>query len=92
MARYTMRLMPARWHLSARTSPTAWQAATQRVEASSRFTAHSLVEQESTGVGESQANTSAVTWCWERVNTNLRREEEKEKERKKERGIEVIYS
>lgn len=73
IALYTILVIPACWQRCASTSPTAWHAATQRVEASSLFTAHSLVEQESTGMGELLENTSAVTWCWERLNTSLRR-------------------
>lgn len=73
IALYTILVMPACWQRCASTSPTAWHAATQVVEASSLFTAHSLVEQESTGTRELLENTSAVTWCWERLNTSLRR-------------------
>lgn len=72
IALYTILVMPACWQRCASTSPTAWQAATQFVEASSFFTAHSLVEQESTGIGEQLENTWAVTWCWLRENINLK--------------------
>lgn len=68
---YTILLIPACWHRCASTSPTAWHAATQVVELNSLFSAHSLVEHERTGIGELLENTSAVTWCWVRVKTNL---------------------
>lgn len=68
---YTILLIPACMHRCANTSPTAWHAATQAVEDNSLFSAHSLVEHESTGTGELLENTSAVTWCCVRVNTNL---------------------
>lgn len=71
IALYTIRVIPACWHRCASTSPTAWQAATHLVEASSFFSAHSLVEQDSTGSGELLENTSAITWCWVRENSNL---------------------
>lgn len=71
-SRKTMRVIPASRHLWASTSPTAWQAATERVEASSRFIAHSCVEQVMTGSGESFVYTSAVMWCCVRENWSLR--------------------
>lgn len=75
MALYTILVMPACWHRWASTSPTAWHAATQFVDASSFFSAHSLVEQDSTGTGELLENTRAVTWCWVRENSNLKTRE-----------------
>lgn len=69
--------MPASRHRWASTSPTARQAATDRVEHSSRFNAHSFVEQDSTGTIESLENTSAVMWCCVRLNTSLRMERHK---------------
>lgn len=68
---YTILLIPACRQRCASTSPTAWHAATQVVELNSLFSAHSLVEHERTGIGELLENTSAVTWCWVRVKTNL---------------------
>lgn len=53
ISRKTMRVIPASTHLWASTSPTAWQAATERVELSSRLIAHSRVEQVMTGSVES---------------------------------------
>lgn len=61
IALYTILVMPACWHRCANTSPTAWQAVTHLVEASSFFIAHSVVEQVSTGTEELLENTCAVT-------------------------------
>lgn len=60
---YTILFIPACMHRCASTSPTAWHAATQVVEDNSLFIAHSLVEHETTGIGDVLENTSAVTWC-----------------------------